>query len=273
MKILIQIVITLLLFQSCKTDNNGYKYQFGTFDETPTNFAEINTPFDDYNASVPVLGETFPLVFSSNRNWDGSNFDFIYDLITIRFSKEYGTLNIFKETSTNLDVFIENQNIKDALSVVNSASDELGPYLMHHGRRTGGTNMNSRYDTYVLLYSTDLNGQQDIWFTENLEFEQYSEPIQVDFLNSEFDDVYPCFNDENSEIYFCSNRNTNFDIFKVKTDNSNGIIEILSSATNENISTDTVLSSSFDDKCPYIRKNLLVFASNRDGGFGGFDTI
>jgi hypothetical protein len=31
------------------------------------------------------------------------------------------------------------------------------------------------------------------------------------------------------------------------------------------------LSSVFDDKCPFIFEDKIVFVSNRDGGFGGFD--
>jgi hypothetical protein len=31
------------------------------------------------------------------------------------------------------------------------------------------------------------------------------------------------------------------------------------------------LSSGADDKCPYINGNMMVFTSDREGGFGGFD--
>ena len=34
---------------------------------------------------------------------------------------------------------------------------------------------------------------------------------------------------------------------------------------------DSSLSSSSDDKCPFIFENKMVFASNRGGGFGGYD--
>jgi hypothetical protein len=32
-----------------------------------------------------------------------------------------------------------------------------------------------------------------------------------------------------------------------------------------------ILSSDSDDKCPYIKRNIIVFTSNRPGGSGGFD--
>jgi hypothetical protein len=39
----------------------------------------------------------------------------------------------------------------------------------------------------------------------------------------------------------------------------------------EKIEKIEVLSSAYDDKCPFFKDNLLVFASNRPGGFGGYD--
>jgi hypothetical protein len=32
-----------------------------------------------------------------------------------------------------------------------------------------------------------------------------------------------------------------------------------------------VISSSSDDKCPFVYNNTLIFTSNREGGYGGFD--
>jgi len=34
---------------------------------------------------------------------------------------------------------------------------------------------------------------------------------------------------------------------------------------------DSSLSGSSDDKCPFIYEDRMVFASDRDGGFGGYD--
>jgi len=37
------------------------------------------------------------------------------------------------------------------------------------------------------------------------------------------------------------------------------------------VQKDAVLSSESDDKCPFISNDMLVFTSNRTGGYGGFD--
>jgi hypothetical protein len=191
--------------------------------------------------------------------------------MAVEFSKKTGKLDVYEETRANLSVYIDNQNIKSALNKINSPFNEFGPRLIPMGRTSGGTNMNGRYESYIFLYSNNSNGNQDIFFTQNLENENYEVPIAVDFLNSEFDDAYPTFNNDNSELYFTSNRAGKFDIYKIETDNSKEIVEILSDNSSASIEKDVILSSEFDDKCPSVTNNLLVFASNRAGGFGGYD--
>ncbi len=247
---------------------NKYKYYTGSFPEMPTNLTEFNTEFDDYNMASPILGETFPLCFSTTRNSNGANYDIIYKLMSIEFSKTNGTLHIYENTSSNLDVYTQNANINNALLKINTSYDEFGPYLISQGRNFNETN---RMETYIFLYSNNSNGNQDIMFTQNLEDENYVTPLEVEFLNSEFDDAYPTFNNDDSEIYFTSNREETFNIYKVETDNSKEILEILTDNSTALIEKDTILSSEFDDKCPFISHDLMVFTSNREGGFGGYD--
>jgi len=265
-------VITMtivLLFVSC--EKIGYKYSIGKFPDIPVNFEELNTEYDDYNSDIPTLGETFPLCFSTNRNSKGANFDIVYKLISISFSKRSGKLSIYENTSSNLDVYIENSNIHNALTKINTSSNEMGPYLIPQGRKYNGTNINKRYESYIFLYSSDESGNQDIYFTENIANENYNTPVKVKFLNSEFDDLYPTFNKDFSEIYFSSNREGTFSIYKVSVGNSQNIIDILSQDSDLIVEKVFVLSSDYDDKCPYIVGDYMVFASNRSGGYGSYD--
>jgi hypothetical protein len=216
------LIASITLF-SCDLFNlnwGGNKYTIGHFPTSPVNLEEFNTEFDDYNSDIPVFLDVFPFCFSSNRNSNGENYDIVYKLMAVEFSKKTGKLDIYEETRANLSVYIENANIKNALTKINSSFDEFGPCLIPMGRTSGGTNMNGRFETYIFLYSNNSNGNQDIFFTQNLENENYEDPIAVEFLNSDFDDAYPTFNNDNSELYFTSNRAGKFDIYKIKTDNS-----------------------------------------------------
>jgi hypothetical protein len=49
------------------------------------------------------------------------------------------------------------------------------------------------------------------------------------------------------------------------------LIDVLTNVQQLPIERDMSLSSAFDDKCPFISQDFIVFTSNRDGGFGGFD--
>ncbi len=267
------LLIATIIISSCDllNLNPGKRYKIGHFPTSPVNLEEFNTEFDDYNSDIPIFWDTFPFCFSSNRNSNGANYDIVYKLMAVEFSKKTGKLDIYEETRTNLSVYIENANINKALTKINSSFDEFGPCLIPMERTSGGTNMNGRFESYIFLYSNNSNGNQDIFFTQNLENENYEDPIAVEFLNSDFDDAYPTFNNDNSELYFTSNRAGKFDIWKIKTDNSKEIVEILSEKSSAPAEKDAVLSSEFDDKCPSITNNMLVFASNRAGGFGGYD--
>ena len=174
--------------------------------------------------------------------------------------------------SGNLFVYAENVNLLNATSSINSRFDELGPYLVSQG--TGDRNDGSNYPIYnkfVFLYASNDTGNFDIKFIQNINNYTYSAPKRVQFLNSSKDDAYPTLNQDNSYIYFCSNRNGNFDIYKTALTRNNDLLFSLSDSSAHIVSKDSTLSSDYDDKCPFIAGNLMVFASNRPGGYGGYD--
>lgn len=279
-KILWLIIPLMIMLQGCP--GYGYKYNTGSFPVYPVNFAEMNTEYDDFNATAPTLGESVPLCFSSNRNSNGENFDLVYKPFSIIFSKTTGELDIGAENEVWGEWLLENATLLSGVRKVNSPSNELGPFLVPFDFAV--TEDYDRYNSYFLLYSNDENGNQDIRFTHNTISKDWAEPLAVKVLNSDADDAYPTFNGDGSAIFFCSNREGYFDIYKAITDPGIEVLDILGSGDSLDIEKDNTLSSvGADDKCPFIAytnrtyyeseivNNLLVFASNRDGGFGGFD--
>jgi WD40 repeat protein len=269
----------MILLQGCP--GSGYKYNTGSFPVNPVNFNEMNTEYDDYNISSPILGESFPLVFSSTRKSRGENYDIVYKQVSIVFSKTTGELSITENHEAYQEFANENRTLNRAVQKINTSADELGPCLIQMGLEQ--EHGNEYYNEFILLYSNNENGNQDIRFTHNTNSIDYEIPDSVSFLNSDADDAYPCFNCDRSAIWFCSNRDQNFDIYKAITDPGKEFLNILESGKAITIEKDTILSSAGDDKCPYITysastyyseeilNNMLVFASNRDGGFGGYD--
>lgn len=261
------LLLVLLLFHSCLRDDGS---TIATFPESPANLNEFNTEYDDYNSTAPTLGETFPFCFSSNRHSRGNHFDIVYKLMSIVFDKESGELDIYNNTNRNLDVVSHNQNIHNALRNVNATSNEFGPYLIPRGLVISEPQTTNRYQSYIMLYSTDENQNQDIRFTHNLESENYVPPIDLEFVNSNFDDSYPSFNSDFSKLFFSSNREGNFNIYSHTIENAKELTDALKGSSKASLKEEN-LSTNFDDTCPFVVDNMMVFASNREGGFGGFD--
>ena len=269
---ILNLILFICFFESCKPGDKPLIVT-GTFPENPVNMADINSVYDDYNSASPIIGSTSPLCFSSNRNSRGANFDIVYKLLDVYMSLSDGKLTVAENANNPLlDVVIENANLNDAMARINTSADELGPYLVDEGMKfTGSINMNKRYESYFLLYASNTGANLDISYVQNLNQESYTNPKPVTFLNSSKDDAYPSFMQNYSSVYFCSNRDGNFHIYNTTLDTTKDLISNLDDTSLKVIDKDTVLSSTGDDKCPFIFNNVMVFTSNRPGGYGGFD--
>ena len=276
--ILYPIVLISMFFLTACPDIGGPEYSEGHFPDEPVNFKAVNSEFDDYNSALPQSGEMFPLCFSSTRKLAGSafdgKFDVVYKPIEIVYDWESHDLYVGLSRSNN-GSFLEmtGESINYALRKINkNESDEFGPYMRLIGDKTNAQT-SSYYFNYFFLFSSDRkNGKQNIYFTENNDQVEYSDPKEVTFLNSDYDDAYPSFNEMDSGLYFCSNRAGNYDIYFAKVDFSgNDLKAVFSDTTQKKIYKVELFSSDSADKCPFILNNTLVFASNRAGGYGGYD--
>ncbi len=261
------LLIISILFIACdKTEpgGGGYKYNIGSLPETPVNLTDFNTEYDDYNSTAPSLGRLIPFCFSTNRNSQGNDFDVIYQPMNVNFSKTTGVLTV-RNVYANWGIYEDDfKVIETGVDKIRTSGNEFGPNLIPE------YDFNDLY--FTLLYSSDVSGDFQINFISNRSEANFSEPQEVSFLNSEFDDLYPCFSSDTSRIYFCSNREEdNFDFYSTKVNPKKDMESLLSDDAQYEINKEETLSSAADDKCPFIFGNKMVFASNREGGFGGFD--
>jgi WD40-like Beta Propeller Repeat len=262
MKRIFYFLIIALIFTSCS--GNRLNYDKGIIPPVPVNFSSVNSSYDDYNSNLQIswTERYFSLIFSTNRNSNGNNFDFIsynghimFDLLDGEFemqanSREYGLLE-----------------------AVNNSSNQLGPYIT----------TDFPYDAYWMkegedrrfFYSSDADGSLDIFccryeFGEEV-FNPDGDPFPVTPLNTEYDEGYLSVHIDaamNREtVYFMSDRDGSFDIYHATGEEG----KLISESAAVTVTRSSVLSSSADDKCPYIYGGVIVFASDREGGFGGFD--
>ena len=266
MKVLAKILLIVVVISStsCEKSPYGYKYERGSLPEQPVNLADFNTEYDDYNATAPSLGELIPFCFSTNRHSRGNEFNIIYEPMSVVFDKTTGELTVTDSYSIWSSLSEDYEIINQGLPKIRTTANEFGPNLVVNNTSDG-------YN-FTLLYSTDVTGNAQINFISNQTEPRFTEPQEVAFLNSEFDDMYPTFNADRSRIYFCSDREgESFDFYYVNTDPTQDIEVMLADNTDYEIVKDTNLSSSQDDKCPFIYEDRMVFASNREGGYGGYD--
>ena len=263
------ICLLLMTLISCDKGPNGYKYNKGNLPTEPVNLTDFNSEYDDYNSTAPTLGRLIPFCFSTNRRSSGGNFDVIYEPMDVSFDKTTGVLTV-SNTYGGWGIYAEAYNVlNNGLYKVNTTANEFGPNVLYQ--------YNSNLDdaAFIILYATDIDGNFQIRYTFNQgdSAHFFSESSPVQYLNSNYDDLYPSFDDDFTHIYFCSNReNDQFNIYSVEMDgSSDDIIKILADTNAYIVTKNAALSSDYDDKCPYVFQNILVFTSNRPGGFGGYD--
>ena len=266
---IIRVIFPLLivfLVSSCYNYDRLF-FDIGKVPTTPVNFDLVNSEFDDYNSDwtyhLAVRG--FSLVFSTNRFSEGKNFDFIYYQCMTSFNLEYGEFR--------MDLWSIDESIENLIASVNTPSNELGPLIASdlQNRFSRHHPYDHNIDYLRFFYANDRNGNLDIYYHDYLSSEEG--PISVfdntiNHLNSEFDDVYPSFHYHLiPSLYFTSNRSGNFDIYVAESTDG----KLITQSDSVSIATVSILNSEKDDKCPYIIDNVMVFASDREGGYGGFD--
>jgi hypothetical protein len=263
----------------------GYRYDEGHFPDEPVNFSAINSLYDDYNMSAPFVEYRQMLIFSSNRNSAGQDFDLVTDQLYIEWGKDDGTL-VIDNRSSGMEIYY----FSDSLIVrCNTAANQLGPYAINYISTP-------YYDTtlHFLIYADDGTGDLDLkWVWEKSYYgsdghhhiSSVSGPFNLDLMNSPAQDAYLSFFGYNfnfsynlttypgqmEEVYICSDRNGNFDIYQGDIPSGTDLFNFLMTGDTVPLIADANLNSGSDDKCPYINGELLVFASDRPGGYGGFD--
>jgi hypothetical protein len=234
--------------------------------------------------TAPVIEGRRYLYFSSNRNSSGNDYDIVGSHFHILWDKEEGTLTVDDSPDT-----WKNMEYVDILfSMMNTDSNEYGPYSLSWNGYEGP---DACY-TDLVIYSNDEAGNQDIrlvyfkgagaYPAPEDGFFEGPEPVSV--LNSEHNDAYLSFygpyfiqNDWGSdpsvitEVLFCSDRDGDFDVYRAEVPADSSILDFLLSEDHVAIKSVDIINSTSQDKCPYTDGELLVFASDRPGGFGGFD--
>jgi len=257
--LLVTVTSSLALFTNCLDSKNPILFQNGEFPDTVVNLKDINSAYDDYNISMYSLGSNIPIVFSSNRSSEGGQFDLVQSIFSYAFDQTNGSFWLGAEITT--DVFLAN--------LINKAvtdGDDFGPYRIYDA---------ADGNEYMILSSQTANGDLDFYYTKNVppygsSIPEVNGPFPVTLLNTVSNDAYVTFTTLHDTLFFCSDEGGNFDIYThVRPEGTN--LDAWFNQTYESSSAVGAVNSDSDDKCPNILGNVMVFASNRPGGLGGYD--
>jgi len=263
-KITVSTLIIASIVAGCIPLDPDYKFDYEIIiTETATNLQTLNSAYDDYNSDLPYPAARNEIYFSSDRNSAGEDYDIISRAIDISYHERDNVLNFSIPENNSYSTYRTR-----LLELINTQNDELGPFSF---------NANSwNYFFFANNESGDFNIK--FVYTSSLDWGTYGGqqrlfgPNSVTLTNSESDDLYPTINNDRSRLFFCSNReNELFDIYSISLNTDVLLHDILTSPDAVQIFKEEELSSSSNDKCPSINGNLMVFASDRDGGYGGYD--
>jgi hypothetical protein len=257
--IILIILVLLPLSSGCKKTSNPIKYKFGTFPDSVYNLDGLNSSFDDFNSDLYVLGNKMPIIFSSKRGSSGAQFDLINGTVEYVFDQTNGNFTV--TGSVGADPFYSTiaQN-------ANTAGDDLGPYTLLN---------NADGHEYLFIASQVSGGQTDLYYEKYLPRNGTNVPIitgpsPITIINSSFNEAYLSFDSNQDSAYFCSDRAGNFDIYVQTRPDSVPLSNWLGRSYSTAYLVDS-LNSSKDDKFPFVYRNIMIFASDRDGGMGGYD--
>ena len=252
--------ILVLFFQTgCKKAENHIKYPLGTFPDSVINIADINSAYDDYNLALYQIGRTMPIIFSSNRESSGGQFDLVQASISYLFDQTSGVFGFGSQMTT--DPFLDK-----LIGKAKTTGNDFGPYRLF-----------STVDgfEYLLLSSVNQAGNLDFYYLKNepvsgSDLPAVSGPFPIKLMNTDSDDAYICFNFGQDTAYFSSGKDGKFDIFYLNKPADKDLTSWFNLDYALPVKEDNI-NSPDDDRCPFIYKNIMVFTSNRSGGLGGYD--
>ena len=223
------------------------------------NLEKINSVYDDYNCNIPMIGDEVPILFASNRESSGEDFNIITGVIWFLFNQTDGEFTLDSDMATNeLYSVIED--------TINNDFDQLGPYYLFNSN-------NGRF--YFFYTDESAGGDLDLRFLSYFppafgEMPYFESPDLVSILSSSSNDGYITFDRDIAKVYFTSDRAGNYDIYEMEVNQGIDFDSWLKGAEQSAVLNDS-LNSDYNDKCPFIYQDFMVFTSDRPGGFGGFD--
>jgi len=249
----------------------------------------INSSQNDYNPFVPE-DESF-IIYSSNKSFDSDYGVFVSNIYTSfptdsgwALAKPAKKLNTYDNeelysVSPDGKNVLMGQGLDDEMDIVHVLHkgksfkpDELNPifgFVNSKYKETGATITNDKKTIFFSSTREGGKGGSDIYMMKLQPNNEWSKPLNIAELNTEYDEILPNLSADEQKLYFASqghNSMGGFDIFVSDWDNENnkwGKPRNLGYPINT-VKDNMTICFPKDKKHAYI-------SANRKGGEGGLD--
>lgn len=248
------------------------KYQEGYFPSEVTNFEALNTSFNDYNMDIRILFHEMDILFSSDRNSkETPHYDLVGNKVVFSWDQEEG---IFTES-----VNTGESQAKNLAESTSSAFNERGPYTFGEPEKKSYLLFSRDDQGYFTTHSKAFQIPYNVSTTQEI----YEGEESFRILSETGNEMYPSFYGENFEkinylgsrnkaekLILSSDQDGKYDIYEIEIPDG---VEIMDFLRDGELKTGIKLplNSSSNDHAPFVSKSRLVFASDRPGGYGGYD--
>ncbi len=256
----ITVILVMTLLTGCRKEPLKINYELGIFPDSLIALEGLNTEFDDYNMDIEAgrINSSRQVVFSSNRQSAGGEFDLTCGMIFYSFGQTTGSFQLESE--------MVNDNFLDRLTTAfNNNGDQFGPLRFFNGRngleymaaatRTAENGLDIVYTSYIPAFAS---------------LPVVKAPVGATLFNGPSDDAYLSLGTTLDTAWFCSDRGGDFDIYMLSRPAGMSLDEWFLSPAAVPAAVDSI-NSTMDEKCPFVRNRYMVFASDMQGGMGGFD--
>ena len=256
-------LLILILF-SC----NQNRYPVGHFPDEAVNLDVLNSAKDDINSDIITINHEVELVFSSNRIGSNPNhFNLVEGRLVFYWDRKEGFLSV-SEGGNLFDT-----ELRDWVRKTETPFNEKGPYSFQtpEGNR-------------ILLFSRDndqgfysIHVEPQVSNSSELELQNFR------IMDESSNEMYPSFYGADylkggnletqgipEKLLFSSDRDGQFDVYEMDIPSDQSPVPYLIGETEKNIQKISI-NSSASDHMPFVYGGMLVFSSDRVGGFGGFD--